>query len=595
VNSVATTVETDRTASAFGVRHLAERQVQLQLWAPSATTVDVVMGDAACPMSSDGAGWFRETIDVVPGTRYHFLIDGKLCAPDPASRAQDGDVDGDSIVADPHSYDWLCQGWKGRPWHEAVICEVHAGLLGGFNGLRAQLPELADSGYTAIELMPIAEFPGARNWGYDGVLPYAVEASYGTPDELKALIDDAHALGLMVLLDVVYNHFGPDGNFLPVYAAEFFRKDDPTPWGDAIDFNQRQVQNFYIDNALMWLNEYRFDGLRFDAAHAIAPESFLGELSKAIREGTDADRHIHLILENEHNAVRLLREEFDAQWNDDGHNALHVLLTGETESYYADFATDPTAQLARVLSEGFAFQGQPDRRGVPRGEPSAALSPSSFVFFLQNHDQVGNRPLGDRLIQTVPLAQFRAATALIALCPMIPLFFMGDEYGCRTPFLFFTSHRPELAEKIREGRRGEFSQFAGFADPEQRAAIPDPNDVGTFDMSRPTFENPTVAETWRKWFAGLLEVRREYMTPRLADAKALKCEVLGPGALLARWQLGDGSEWRIAINLGTARVELPLTSDEELIYSLAPKTTAEGSHATLAPGDLLAWCAPGSF
>jgi maltooligosyltrehalose trehalohydrolase len=327
--------------------------------------------------------------------------------------------------------------------------------------------------------------------------------------------------------------------------------------------------------------------------HAIAPESFLSELSIAIRADVDPQRHIHLTLENEHNAVRLLREDFNAQWNDDGHNALHVLLTGETESYYADFATDPTAQLVRVLSEGFAFQGQPDRRGIPRGEPSATLPPTAFVLFLQNHDQVGNRPLGDRLIQSVPLAHFRAATALVALCPMIPLFFMGDEYGCRTPFLFFTSHRPELAEKVREGRRAEFSQFAGFADAQQRQAIPDPNDAATFDMSRPVPEDDELAETWRKWFAGLLEVRREFLTPRLVGAKALDCDVLGPGALLARWRLGDASELRIAINLGTQHAELPLASDEELIYSLVPKVTPEESHATLAPADLLVWLTPG--
>ncbi len=427
-------------------------------------SVELDTGDSI-PLLPQADGWFMIQTRCPAGTRYRYNIDGELEVPDPASRAQAGDIDRHSVVVDPHAYPWRHTQWSGRPWHEAVIYELHVGALGGFDGVELHLAHLAGLGITAIELMPLAQFPGDRNWGYDGVLPYAPQASYGTPEQLKHLIDSAHGHGLCVILDVVYNHFGPDGNYLHRYAKGFFREDKHTPWGAAIDFRRREVRDFFIDNALMWLLEYRFDGLRLDAVHAIEDPDFLQELATRVREQVDPIRHVWLTVENEHNQAHLLEHGYDAQWNDDGHNALHVLLTGETDAYYADYAEQPTEQLARCLSQGFVFQGHLNRHGEARGEPSGHLPPSAFVLFLQNHDQIGNRALGERLHQLAAPQALQAATVLLLLSPMIPLLFMGDEVAAEQPFLFFTSHHGELAELVREGRRNEFKAFSAFADP----------------------------------------------------------------------------------------------------------------------------------
>jgi maltooligosyltrehalose trehalohydrolase len=570
----------------YGAERIDDATVRFRLWAPDARSVTLRIDSRDLPMRPDGDGAFALTTNAATGSRYRYRIDGTHDVPDPAARAQHGDMNGPSVVVDPAAYRWRHGGWRGRPWHEAVICELHVGTLGGFDDVRGQLQRLADTGYTAIELMPIAEFPGARNWGYDGVLPYAAESSYGPPEALKALIDEAHGLGLMVLLDVVYNHFGPDGNLLGSYAAAFFRHDIRTPWGEAIDFRQAAVRQFFIDNALLWLNEYRFDGLRFDAVHAIQPQDFLPELSAAIRAGCDPRRHVHLILENEHNSVHLLRDSFDAQWNDDGHNALHALLTGEREGYYADFADHAITKLAKVLSEGFLFQGQPDRRGVARGEPSATLPPQAFILFLQNHDQIGNRPLGERLISLIPEAPLRAALALVALSPMVPMFFMGEEWGCRTPFLFFTSHRGDLADRVREGRRAEFAHFAGFADPQRRAKIPDPNAPDTFEASIPQRDDTADATGWTTWFTDLLACRQAHLTPHLPGSRSLGCDVLDDGALVARWRLGDGSELALCLNLGMATVTAALPRAGNIIF--AWNASADTDQDLLPPGSLIA-------
>ncbi|HBK47667.1 MAG TPA: malto-oligosyltrehalose trehalohydrolase, partial [Xanthomonadaceae bacterium] len=367
-------------------------RVRFALWAPQASEVEVVLdGDRVHPLVPHADGFHAATLDCAPGTRYRYRIDGDALVPDPASRWQPDGVHGASAVQPLDGHRWRHGDWQGRPWHEAVLYELHVGTCGGYAGVQAQLPLLAAMGITAIELMPLSSFPGTRNWGYDGVLPYAPSAVYGTPDELKALVDAAHGHGLMVLLDVVYNHFGPDGNYLGRYAPQFFRTDAPTPWGAAIDFREPVVQRYFIDNALMWLHEYRFDGLRLDAVHAIVPNAFLDTLREAVACSVAPGRHVHLVLENEANQASQLARGYTAQWNDDFHNALHVLLTGETEGYYAAFADDPGAHLARVLGEGFAYQGQPDPRGHVRGEPSAGLAPHKFVVFAQNHDQIGNR------------------------------------------------------------------------------------------------------------------------------------------------------------------------------------------------------------
>ncbi|WP_049621062.1 malto-oligosyltrehalose trehalohydrolase [Frateuria defendens] len=569
-------------APAFGAVPVDARRTRFRLWAPLARQVALLReGQPPLPMQRQDDGSHELLAEAPAGSAYRYRLDGHLDVPDPASRAQRGDVDGWSLVVDPRAWAWRHADWRGRPWREAVICEVHAGLAGGFDGLRARLPGLAAAGYTAIELMPLAEFPGARNWGYDGVLPYAPESAYGPPEALAALIDAAHGLGLMVLLDVVYNHFGPDGNFIPRYAPGFFRDDIATPWGPAIDFRQPPVRRFFIDNARQWLADYRFDGLRLDAVHTIQPESFLLELAAQARAACAPGRRVHLILENEHNAARLLRGgAFDAQWNDDGHNALHVLLTGEHEGYYADYAKHPVAAVARMLGEGFVFQGQCDRRGHPRGEPSGDLPPEAFVLFLQNHDQIGNRALGERLAALVPAPALQAATALVALCPMTPLFFMGEEWGSRVPFFFFTSHKPALAEQVREGRRAEFARFAGFADPARRAAIPDPNDAATYAASDPERDaDGPRAEAWRAWFADLLRVRREHLLPRLAGVRPLGATVLAEGALAARWRLGDGSLLELVANLGELARAVPPAATGDTLYVCSPETGAAACHA----------------
>ena len=413
--------------------------------------------------------------------------------PDPASRQQAEDVHGPSVVVDPRSYPWRTGNWRGRPWHEAVLYELHVGAFsasGDFDGVLHKLDWLERLGVTAIELMPIADFAGRRNWGYDGVLPFAPDRAYGASDSLKALIDAAHERGLMMFLDVVYNHFGPEGNYLGRYAPQFFTDRHQTPWGSAIDYTRPVVRDFFIHNALYWLEEFRFDGLRLDAVHAIADDSsthILTELAHRVRGACGPDRHVHLVLENDANQVKLLgRPHYDAQWNDDFHHASHVVLTREAEGYYVDYQRDPLQALGRALAEGFVFQGETSlhRDGAARGEPTRDLPLDAFVAFLQNHDQVGNRAFGERLAQLVRPELLKAAASILLLSPQVPLLFMGEEWASAKPFQFFCDFGGELAQAVRDGRRREFAKFPAFADPGVRDRIPDPNDVATFERSK---------------------------------------------------------------------------------------------------------------
>ncbi len=541
----------------WGARY-ADGITRFRLWAPDRETVALeIDGDAPVAMERDGEGWFEMARAVAPGTRYRFRLDPDLAVPDPASRGQSGGVHGWSVVSDPDAYRWRSGDWRGRAWEELVIQEVHVGALGGFAGAAEALPAIAELGITAIELMPVNAFGGTRNWGYDGVLPYAPAESFGTPDALKALVDRAHELGVAVLLDVVYNHFGPDGNYLGAYAADFFDAEVDTPWGGSVAVEREPVRRFFIDNALMWLDEYRFDGLRFDAVHAIADDAFLDAMATEIR-ATITDRPVHLVLENEGNdADRLTPGLYDAQWNDDFHNVLHVLLTGETSAYYADFAERPAERLARCLGEGFIYQGEgsPNHDGKPRGKPSAHLPPTAFVAFLQNHDQIGNRAMGERLTLLADPQKLRAATALLLLGPQIPLLFMGDETGSTSPFLFFTDFHDELADAVREGRRKEFAKFAAFADPEARKAIPDPNALATFERSR--VEAGPDAQRWRQLYRDLLAIRHREIVPRLDGAMPMGADTVGGGAVVARWRMADDAVLTIALNLGDDSVAFP--------------------------------------
>ncbi|RZJ12832.1 MAG: malto-oligosyltrehalose trehalohydrolase, partial [Haliea sp.] len=523
----------------------SQGRARFSLWAPAATAVQVELNaDDLADMTAEADGRWSADVACEPGTayKYRLTLEGgrQLTIADPASRAQQGDVDDASLVIDPLAYAWQHGDWRGRPWQEAVVYELHPGAMGGFAGVAEKLPSLAALGITCIELMPVADFPGARNWGYDGVLPFAPDASYGTPAELKHLIDTAHGLGLMVLLDVVYNHFGPDGNYIGDYAPGFFRQGDSNAWGGAIDFAQPEVRSFFTSNALYWIMEYRFDGLRIDAAHAISQQDWLIEMAADVRAQAGADRHVHLVLEHDANAASLLQDGFDAQWNDDAHHVLHVLLTGERDGYYRDYADRPAERLARALAEGFIYQGEPSthRNGEARGEPSAALPPTAFVFFLQNHDQTGNRAFGERLTTLAHPAALRAAQALQLLAPHIPLLFMGEESAATEPFFYFTSHRSEeLAEAVRKGRIQEFSATAAFADPEAQGRIAVPNDETTFTRSIPAaFGEQGEAST--VWVRELLALRREHIAPHLTGCRSLGAEALGDAAL--RLGVGKG-------------------------------------------------------
>jgi len=567
----------------FGAAVRADGATRFRLWAPAATRVDLDLATTAAravlPLAALEGGWFEAAVPGAPhGSRYAFRIDGAHTVPDPASRANPDDVHAPSMVVDPLAFDWQDGAWRGRPWREAVLYELHVGTFtpaGTFAAAIERLDDLADLGVTAIELMPVADFPGERNWGYDGVLPFAPDASYGPPEDLKALVQAAHARGLMVLLDVVYNHFGPEGNYLHLYAPQFFNPRHATPWGAAINFDgahARTVRDFFVHNALYWLEEYHFDGLRLDAVHAIADDSrpdIVTELATRVREGPGRDRHVHLVLENDANQARYLGRDAagaprfaTAQWNDDVHHALHVLLTGERDGYYADYAARPLRYLGRALAEGFAFQGEvsPYRANRTRGEPSAHLPATAFVSFLQTHDQVGNRALGERIGMLAAPRALAAAAACVLLAPAPPLVFMGEEFAASAPFLFFCDFGPELAAAVTRGRREEFARFARFRDPAAQAAIPDPNDPATFARSKLDWRETALGGHRERLalYRRLLALRRAHIAPRLAGLAppgAFTC--IEPGALAVHWTLGDGARLHLAANFADAPARLP--------------------------------------
>jgi malto-oligosyltrehalose trehalohydrolase len=498
------------------------------------------------------------------------------------------------MVIDPGAYRWKAAGWRGRPWHEAVVYELHVGTFtpnGTYAGAAERLDDLARLGVTAIELMPLAQPAGSRNWGYDGVLPFAPQHAYGTPDELKAFVDAAHARGLAVLLDVVYNHFGPEGNYLHQFAEPFFTERHHTPWGAAINVDGEgsdTVRELFVQNALYWLQEYRFDGLRLDAVHEIRDDSqrpFLIELAARVRAAVEPDRHVHLVLENDANQTRLLAS-YDAQWNDDAHHALHVLTTGESDGYYRDFAREPARLLGRALAEGFAFQGEPSehRGGAPRGEPSGMLTATAFVDFLQNHDQVGNRALGERLSALAPEAAVRAATAVLLLAPAIPLLFMGEEWAASTPFLFFSDFGAELGRAVTEGRRREFAAWPGFSDAALRR-IPDPQDPATMTASVLRWDERAGAPhaAALRLHADLLALRAALIVPRLAaGVRGDGYQLLAPAAVRVRWRFGDDARLGLIANLAAEPATVSYAVAGVRIFTLGD-VPARADEALLPP------------
>ncbi len=602
----------------FGAEYLNDGKVRFRLWAPKAQGVDLCLASQEpLALSKLEDGWFELVSYAAADSRYQYQINGQTKVPDPASRFQPSDVHGPSQIIDAAAFEWQDEKWRGRPWEEAVIYELHVGAFtpeGTFAAAEQRLDYLADLGITAVELMPIADFAGVRNWGYDGVLPFAPDNCYGHPDDLKRLIQAAHRKGLMVFLDVVYNHFGPEGNYLRTYAPEFFTARHCTPWGDAINFDgpaSRTVRDFFIHNALYWLEEYHFDALRFDAVHAIVDESkpdILAESAQTVREKFGADRHIHLVLENDQNAAHYLTtlasereagakvdqqnspELYDAQWNDDIHHALHVLITGETDGYYCDYAEQPVRHLGRCLAEGFSYQGQLSRlrNNTPRGEPSRDLPPTCFVSFLQNHDQVGNRACGERILKLAESNAVKAALAILLLAPSPPLLFMGEEFGADTPFLFFCDFDGDLATAVTEGRRSEFARFEKFSSPAARASIPDPNAETTFTSSKLDWRSLDVPthQSWLSFYRDLLALRRNTIVPHLQNlsGRSATFTVGQSNSLAVDWKLANNVTLSLIANLGPKFVTPPAAPAGRLIYS-----TIEGMTEKLDTGKMPPW------
>jgi malto-oligosyltrehalose trehalohydrolase len=541
----------------FGPKPTA-RGTRFDLWAPDVPSVTLVGDDLAVPMTPAGAGWFTAEAVLGPGAAYAFRLPDGLVVPDPAARAQVIDVHGPSRVPAALAPD---PAWRGRPWAETVLYELHVGTFtpeGTLAAAARELAGLAELGITAVELMPLAAYSGSRGWGYDGVLPYAVQGSYGTPEDLLAFVAEAHRHGLMVFLDVVYNHFGPDGNYLGAYARRFFRDDIDTPWGPAIDFREPAVRRFVIENALYWLDTFGIDGLRLDAVHAIHDGSdphLLTELAEAVREHFAGRRQVHLVLENDDNNAAFLGHNYEAQWNDDHHHVAHVIGTGETDGYYADYAHDPVGLLLKSLATGFVYQGEPSahRDGARRGQKSSHLRPQAFVNFIQNHDQIGNRAMGERLTRLAAPEAVKALQALLLLGPQVPMLFMGEEWGAETPFLFFCDFAGPLADAVREGRRGEFAKFKAFADPAMRERIPDPLDPATMARSRldrAELDRP-AHRAWRAMVKELLAIRQTRIVPGLDGMRpAAEVERMGVAGFSITWQLADGRSLTLQANLG---------------------------------------------
>ncbi|RCS25326.1 malto-oligosyltrehalose trehalohydrolase [Phyllobacterium salinisoli] len=562
----------ERLQTRWGAHLRDDGSAIFHLWAPAVEHLRLRLGGDERAMQPRGDGWFElEADDIRAGAAYQFVLPDGMAVPDPASRAQASDVHGPSLLT-ASDFDWKVKDWMGRPWEEAVIYELHPGTFsrdGGFDGIRRKLDHLADLGFTAIELMPVAQFSGKRGWGYDGVLPYCPHSAYGGVTGLKRLVDAAHERGLMMMLDVVYNHFGPDGNYLHAYAPDFFDSGRQTPWGPAIRFEEPAVRAFFLDNPLYWLEEFRFDGLRFDAIDQIRDESetpVLEEMAREIRERF-ADRHIHLTTEDERNIVALHPRDgenrpilFTAEWNDDFHHAAHCIATGEDEGYYAGFADHPAGHLARALAEGFCYQGEPyaPRDGEPRGVPSTGQPPTAFVNFLQNHDQIGNRAFGERLTELAEPETVELLTAVLLLNPQVPLVFMGEEYGETNPFLFFTDFHGDLAKAVREGRRREFADF-GHSSGNEAERIPDPNALSTFQASMLDWDRMEAGPGRRRLdlYRRLLELRRTHLVPHVRAMQSMqgRAEHLGEKAFCVRWPMA-GRALRMVANFGTTDVSL---------------------------------------
>ncbi len=559
-----------------------------RVWSTVAREVAVSVNGVVTPMAAQKGGLFEVTLPAAEGSRYHFLLDGQP-TPDPYARFLPEGLHADAEVIGPDNYTWKNTDWRGVALPDCVFYELHLGTFtpqGTYASAAERLPYLKDLGVTAVELMPLAAFPGQRGWGYDGAALFAPYAPYGRPDELKAFVDAAHGLGLAVILDVVYNHFGPDGNFLPAYSPEYFTDRFKSPWGTGLDYREPHMRRLITENARMWLQEYRFDGLRLDATQAMSDDSPTHILSELAAEIHDLGHELgikHLMLaEDYRNQPGLVTEEgLDGIWVDDFHHVVRVTLTRETDGYYGPF-TGGAAALAHVIRRGWVYEGQNwPLEGRPRGLPADALDAPSFVYFIQNHDQIGNRATGDRLHQfpRVSMAGYRAASLLLLTLPMTPLLFQGQEWAASTPFQFFTDHHGELGEAVSKGRREEFGHFESFA-----GDVPDPQAETTFAHSRLNWDELEEGEHARtlKLYRGLLTLR--HTDPVLRDSRRDILETGHAGDLL--WvRRSDEHGVRLTLwNLGTEAVTL---SDLPLPHPLPEKvlmhSEEHGDVQTLAP------------
>jgi len=561
--------------------NVVEDGVRFRVWAPNARRVEVEIERPSGPgrhaLTAEADGYHAGTIrGARAGDRYRYALDGGQGFPDPASRSQPGGPHGASEVVDPRHFQWSDHAWRGLGPDGLAIYELHVGTFtpeGTFDAAIERLPDLKELGITAIELMPVAEFPGRRNWGYDGVDLYAPSSAYGGPEGLRRLVDAAHAIGLGVLLDVVYNHFGPDGNYLRVYATDYFTGRHTTPWGDAINYDAPQsehVRHFVLENVRYWLEEYHLDGFRLDATHAIvdtSPRHLLAEIAHVVH-GLDGRRAM-VIAEDHRNLVQQIRPPeqgglgLDGVWADDFHHALRTYLTGEREAYYANY-TGRLEDVATTIEGGFLFQGQTrPATGELRGTKVTDEPARAFVYCSENHDQVGNRALGERLAHLIDRERYLVASAVLLFVPETVLLFQGQEFAASSPFQFFTDHNPELGRLVTEGRRKEFAGFAAFADPARRERIPDPQAETTFQRSILKWEErETNAEVY-DLYRTLLRLRREDPVLRNQDRRAARARALTDDLLaIRRWH--DGAERLLLANFGDTPVTLDSSSLAQL-------------------------------
>ncbi|MCA1367388.1 malto-oligosyltrehalose trehalohydrolase [Bradyrhizobium sp. BRP14] len=585
----------------WGANFIGDDVVQFRLWAPDEPTIDLALNGNMHQMQRLYGGWFEISAKARAGDRYWFRLSDGTTVADPASSAQESEASGASLLVDHSAYKWQTTSWRGRPWEETIISELHIGCFtpeGTFRAAVERLPDLARAGFTAVEIMPVAQFPGARGWGYDGVLHYAPHNAYGTPDDLKALVDAAHSLGLMVLLDVVYNHFGPEQNHLARYASRFFNKDRPTPWGASIAFEEDAVRRYFIENALYWLGDFRFDGLRLDATDQIRDTSkphFLVALAHELRQ-TFAGREIHLVVEDAHRRRSLVARDakgvrplFDAAWNDDLHNALHVIATGEIKGHYRRFAEDPWGDLLGAMTEGFALPAKEDDFSpLP---PHAPVPPQASVSFLQNHDQIGNRAFGERLVSLVKEERLRVMTAMLMLVPQIPLLFMGEEYGETQPFHFFTDYEGEIAEAIRLGRRGEAENFGGLPPGKTVEDLPDPLNAQQFAESKLRWSRAASSAGKRQlaFTRELAEIRQQHIVPLLAGTALpqYRTPPTEEGVIAIDWQFEEAL-LELRVNLSEETRVIPVIRGQPIFASEAPESSTASGAELSGPGIIVA-------